>query len=55
MSGQPLSCDLSLPRYRIFSFCRIFDDVIIKNADISKNNDVMVKVMMKIKTSYVPL
>ena len=41
-SGQPLSYDKRFASYRIFSKCRIFDDVISINADVSKNNDVIV-------------
>ena len=36
--GQPLPYDKRLISYRIFSFCRIFDDVITKNADVSKKS-----------------
>ena len=42
--GQPLSYDKWFTSYRIFSFCRIFDDVITKNADVSENNDVIEKI-----------
>ena len=34
--GQPLFYDKWFTSCRIFSFCRIFDDVIDKNADVSR-------------------
>ena len=36
LRGQPLFYDKWFTSYRIFSFCRIFDDVIDKNADVSR-------------------
>ena len=42
--GQPLPYDKRFNIYRIFSKDGIFDDVIYKNDDVSKNNDVMGKV-----------
>ena len=53
--GQPLSDDKWFARYRIFTFCRIFDDVIDKSADVSKNNDVIVNVLMENKSTNVTL
>ena len=35
--GQPPFYDKRLKRYRIFNIRRIFDDVIDKNVDVSKN------------------
>ena len=34
--GQPLFSDKWFKNYRTFNFCRIFDDVIVKNADVSR-------------------
>ena len=55
--GQPLSYDKRFTSYRICTgyrflsdFCRIFDDVITKNADIGKYNDVTIVVRMENKS-----
>ena len=50
LRGQPLSGDKRLNSsifcfsFRIFNFCRIFDDVITKNADVSK---IFIEILVK--------
>ena len=53
--GQRLSGDKWFARYWIFRFGRIFDDVIDKSADVSKNNDIIVNVLMENKSTNVTL